>query len=141
MDERTKEFCGCLYYSASALARAVTRIAAEEFAVTGLSPSHALLLMSVNKHPGIQPNELAAAMMLEPSTITRLIEKVEALGLVERKQKGKVVHIFSTTEGKRKQRILKAAWADLDKRYAAVLGKKSSDQLTASIYEAAGRLG
>lgn len=109
--------------------------------MTGLSPSHALLLMSVNKHPGIQPNELAAAMMLEPSTITRLIEKVEALGLVERKQKGKVVHIFSTTEGKRKQRILKAAWADLDKRYAAVLGKKSSDQLTASIYEAAGRLG
>lgn len=140
MDERTKEFCGCLYYSANALARVTTRMATEEFAVTGLSPSHAFLVMTVTKHPGIQPSELAAIMMLEASTITRLIEKVESMGLVRRNPQGKAVHVIPTAEGKKKEKSIKAAWAALYERYSALLGRESGDRLTASIYKAVGQL-
>lgn len=73
-------YCRCLYFSANALARAVTRIAEEEYAAVGLAPSHAFILMTVNKQPGITAGEVADIMLLDPSTVTRLVEKLEKQG-------------------------------------------------------------
>ena len=55
--EKSK-YCGCLYYSANALSRIMTKMADEEFASAGLSSSYAFLLMTVNHKPGIQPKEI-----------------------------------------------------------------------------------
>ena len=85
MQETKSKYCGCLYYSSNALARMMTKMADEEFAVTGLTSSYAFLLMSVNAKPGIQPMELSEHVQLTPSTITRLIEKMEVKQLLERK--------------------------------------------------------
>ena len=133
MDERAKEYCGCLYYSAGALARMTSKIAEEEFKVTGLSSSHAMLLISVNKHPGIQPCDLSAQMLLEPSTITRLIEKLEQMDLVERQKDGKEVHIHATKQGKAKLASLQKAWQSVNKRFTDVLGKQGNQRLTGEI--------
>ena len=136
MDERTKDYCGCLYYSTAALSRMVTKIADEEFKTTGLSSSHAFVLLSVNKEPGIQPCELSAQLLLEPSTITRLIEKLEAQDLVTRVKDGKQVHVQPTTAGKKKLKDLQVVQKRLHQRFDDALGKKKNDELTASLYAA-----
>ena len=40
--------------------------------------------MTVNRNPGVRPLE-AAEMLLDPSTVTRLVEKLQSKGLVTRK--------------------------------------------------------
>lgn len=129
-------FCRCLYFSANALARVMTQQAEEAFAAVGLAPSHAFLMMSINRMPGIHPNELARQMMLKPSTITRLLEKLEQKGLVDRTTSGKSVEVFPTRDGKRLQGGIETAWQDLYKRYTAMLGEQQAKNLTDSIFEA-----
>lgn len=129
-------FCRCLYFSANALARVMTQQAEQAFSTVGLAPSHAFLMMSVNRMPGIHPNELATQMMLKPSTITRLLEKLEQKGLVDRTTSGKSVEVFPTRDGKGLQGGIETAWQDLYKRYTAMLGERQAKDLTDSIFEA-----
>ena len=84
MGTEKSPYCNCLYYSANALSRLMTRMADEEFALAGVSSSYAFLLMTVNGQPGIQPKEISQKMQLTPSTVTRLVEKMEARALLER---------------------------------------------------------
>ena len=96
-----KQYCTCLYYSANALSRKLTKMAEDAFASTGLAPSYAFLMMSINKQPGLHPKELSEIMMLMPSTVTRLIEKLELKGLAERKYEGKYTYVLPTKNGKK----------------------------------------
>jgi DNA-binding MarR family transcriptional regulator len=137
MSEKNNKYCNCLYYSANALAREIGKLADEEFAVTGLAPSHAFLLMSVIEKPGLQPMEISRIMMLSPSTITRFIEKLESKGLVERETSGKYTSVFPTAKGKELKTRLADSWQALHKRYFAIIGPEKSQDLTAAVYAAA----
>lgn len=64
----------CLYFTSNSLSRVITRMAEEEFRRTGLSPSHAFLMMLVNDNPGIGQKELREQLHLAPSTVTRFID-------------------------------------------------------------------
>ena len=134
MSVEKAKYCNCLYYSANALARVITRIADEEFSITGLSPSYAFLIMSINKNPGIQPTELAMIMQLKPSTVTRLIEKLENKNLIERKSEGKYTLVFPTQKAIEMDDTIKSAWMNLYKRYVSILGEDNAIELTNSIY-------
>ena len=114
----------------------MTRMADEAFASTGLSPSHAFVLMSVNESPGIQPKELSAQMQLTPSTVTRLVEKLEGKGLVERQSSGKSTQVLPTAKSQTMQVELKACWKALYERYAEVLGADAAKEFTASVHAA-----
>ncbi len=81
-------YCNCLYYSANALARTITRMAEEEFGVTGLAPSYAFILMAVNENPGIQPKEVSGIMHLTPREQEKLLIYVAANLAKERKARG-----------------------------------------------------
>lgn len=76
-------------------------MAEEEFAVTGLAPSQAFLLMAVNDKPGIQPKEISAQMQLTASTVTRLIEKMEQRRFLERKFIGKFTKVYPTLKSRK----------------------------------------
>ncbi|MDJ0646502.1 MAG: MarR family winged helix-turn-helix transcriptional regulator [Flavobacteriaceae bacterium] len=140
MNNQKNKYCGCLYYSANAFARIMTKIAEEEFAITGLAPSYALLLMSVNEQPGIQPKSLSEHMQLTPSTVTRLIEKMEHRGLVKRSSVGRATEVHPTKKSLELKSVLKKAWQNLFKRYTAILGEKQAKELTTKVYEAFLRL-
>jgi len=120
---------GCLYFTANALARAVTRQAEEEFMVTGLSPSHAFLLMLAIERPGITHKELASALHLAPSTVTRFVDSLARSGLVERKSEGRSVGLYPTAEGTALEPRLADAWKRLHERYCSVLGREAGDEL------------
>ncbi|MBI4911771.1 MAG: MarR family transcriptional regulator [Acidobacteria bacterium] len=137
MAEPLHPYCRCLFYSANALARGVTRLAEEAFAPSGLAPSLAFVLMSVNRHPGIQPKELARIMMLHPSTVTRLLEKLEGRGLLRRRSEGKAVFVHPSAAGKKVYPALQAAWRHTYARYVRVLGESVARDLTEGTYSAA----
>lgn len=130
------EFCQCLFYSAAALARTLNRFAEEEFAPLGLAPTYGFLLMTVNAHAGVQPTRIAAIMQLTPSTITRLIEKMEAEGYLRRETSGRVTAVYATARAKRLDPKLRAAWRRLYDRYARTLTPEFSQTLTRDIFAA-----
>ena len=134
------KYCGCLYFSANALARNITKMAEEEFATTGLTPSYAFLVMSITENPGIQPKDLSAEMLLTPSTITRLIEKLETKKLVERKIQGKYTEVYPTEKGISLANDIKESWMNLYNRYSNMLGEEEAKNLTAMIYNATKKL-
>ena len=136
MNENKATYCSCLYYSANALARVMTKISDEEFSKLGLSSSYAFLLMTVNNKQGIQPKEISEKMQLTASTVTRLIEKMEYRGYLKRQSCGRSTEVYSTEEGLKLQPKLKELWQNLYKRYADAMGKEKADKLTADIYEA-----
>ena len=100
MKSSNSRFSKCLYFSANALARKVEKIAADSWKQIDLSPSHAYLLLTVIEEPGIQPGALAAEMQLTPSTITRLVEKLEAKKLLVRTTEGKLTNVYPTPKAK-----------------------------------------
>ncbi len=136
MGTEKSKYCGCLYYTSNAFARMMTKMAEEEFAPTGLAPSYAFLLMSVNEQPGIQPMELSKQMQLTPSTVTRLIEKMEIKGMVERCNVGRATQVYPTPKSKSIDKDIRRAWNKLYERYEELLGKKEASQLTQVLYDA-----
>jgi MarR family transcriptional regulator, organic hydroperoxide resistance regulator len=134
------KFCGCLYYSTNALARIITKMAEDEFSITGLSPSYAFLIMSINLKPGVQPKDLSEEMQLTPSTITRLIEKLEYKGYVVRKNMGKTTEIYPTEKSIDLDAKIKEAWINLYKKYSGILGEDEGIKLTSEIYSTVKKL-
>ncbi len=140
MNESKDIFCKCLYYSSNALARVITKIAEEEFSVVGLSPSYAFILMTINKDPGINAGSLADIMMLTPSTVTRLVEKLEKEKYLKRKVDGRTTLIYPSAKSLKLNEDIAKSWHSLYKRYVKILGEKTAHQLTADIYDSAVRL-
>lgn len=130
----------CLYFSVNKLSRAITRMAEDSFKKTGLSPTHAFLLMLVNNKPGISQSELAEQLHMTPSTITRFIDKLVVKGLIERKAEGKRSFIFPTKAGENTQQEIKTAWKDLYRNYSAILGEDAGKELTILTREAGNTL-
>lgn len=141
MAESPSPYCNCLFYSVNALARQVTKMAEETFAFTGLSPSYAFILMSVNKNPGILPGEIARIMQLTPSTITRLIEKLESKKLITREVSGKFSMVYPTKKSQALDATLHEAWQDLYRRYEKIIGERESKKLAEKLTLVSQKLG
>jgi len=105
-------------------------MADEVFNDVGLSPSHAFLLMKVNDEPEIQPSQLSEILRLSPSTITRLIEKMEYQGYLERVSEGRATHVRPTEKCRDKDSDLREAWETLKNRYTQILGDRYTEVLT-----------
>jgi DNA-binding MarR family transcriptional regulator len=129
-------YCRCLFYSANALARASTRLAEEAFGATGLAPSAAYVLMSVLREPGVSPGRLAGIMMLDASTVTRLLERLEKKRLVRRRARGRAVAVYPTAAAEALRPTLAGCAEQVTKRFARLLGRRATG-LAADVFEAA----
>ncbi len=123
-------FHNCLYFTASTLSRAITRIAEEEFRTTGLSPTYAFLILIVIDRPGISQKELGKILHITQSTITRFIDKLESEKFVTRQSSGKSSLIHPTDRGRAARPDIEKAWKRLYDRYTKALGQKDSEKLT-----------
>jgi len=134
-------FSACLLFSANALARAITAIGDEEFGRFGLSYSHAYLLCEVVDQPGITPSQLSETLYLTPSTITRLVEKLEQKQLVRRESEGKKTLIYPSPQGEALRPAIGEAWQRAGAHYAQLIGADHIQTLTQHVFKAAQALG
>lgn len=126
-----------IFFLTSAFARKLGSQADETFETIGLSSSHALLLHLVNKNPEIQPGQLAEMLYLKPSTITRLVQKLERRGLVEKQSEGRATKIVCTSDGLDIAHNVQEKWEvliqqkrkELGDRYVEVLSEMISNAL------------
>lgn len=130
----------CLYFSTNRLSRVITKMAEDEFAATGMSPTFAYLLMAVYEKEGIPQKELCAILHLQPSTVTRLIEKLEAKGLISSRVDGRLSLIYPTDKGKALEPVINECWMSLRARYSAILGETEGDSLSIRLSEVSDRL-
>lgn len=134
------KFCRCLYFTSAALARKIEKMAAESWKPTGLSPSHAYLLTAVLEEPGIQPTTLGEHLQLQPSTITRLMQKLEEKKLLIRTTEGRVTNVYPTPKARDLAPKMKDCMDHFSAQYAQALGKEESTQLVQTIVNAADKL-
>lgn len=139
-DAMKQEFSECLYFSANNLSRLLSSMADEAFRSVGLAPSYAFLLMAVNDKPGIQPSELSTQLGLTPSTITRLIEKMEYRGYLERESEGRATYVNPTHKAREEEASIREAWQELRNRYSQLLGERYTEVLTEMSVKAIERL-
>lgn len=140
MKTSESKFCQCLYFTSNALARKVEKLAVEAWKPVDLSPSHAYLLLMVIEEPGLQPGTIADNLQLTPSTITRLVEKLEEKKLVTRVPEGKLINVYATPKGKTLLPRLKACLASFYTSYSDILGKENSRIMVSSMAKLADQL-
>ena len=126
MKSSSSKYAQCLYFTSASFARKVEKLALESWKKVDLSPSHAYLLIAVLDEPGIQPTALSEHLQLQPSTITRLIEKLEEKKLVVRTTEGKITNVYPTPKSKELQPKLKECMKEFFEKYSAILGKEES---------------
>jgi MarR family transcriptional regulator, organic hydroperoxide resistance regulator len=130
----------CIYFVSNALARKIEKMAQESWDKVNLSPSHGYLLMLVLENPGIQPMVLSEELHLSPSTITRLIEKLEQKKLAARIYEGKITNVYPTPKAKELLPKLKECVNDFYASYSSVLGKDESTKLIQTMNRIADKL-
>jgi len=133
MSKLKQTYCQCLFYSVNALARNITRLAEQEFAITGLNPSYAFVVMTVNREPGISIGDMAKVMQLRPSTLTRFIEKLEKEDFLERRTEGRFTYVFPKAKAEQIISTCETAWYNLYNRFNTLLGKEEAAELVGKI--------
>jgi len=134
MNESRNAYCKCLYYSANALTRQMNRLAETAFKPCGLSASHAFMVMLVNNEPGIAAGSIASVLMLQPSTVTRLLDKLEKGKYLKRVVEGKYVSVVPLRKGLLLQDQIHQCWNVLFSDYSALLGNEQAARLTNQLY-------
>lgn len=140
MKTSESKYCQCLYFTANALARKTEKLAQQSWSRVDLSPSHAYLLMMVIQEPGMQPSLLADHLQLQPSTVTRLIEKLEERKLVVRTTEGKITNVYPSPKGKEMLPKLKECLHEFYNSYSSILGKEESARLVQQMGRVADKL-
>jgi len=130
----------CMFFNANRFSRAVTRLAEEEFAVTGLTPMYGYLIRIACGRPGITQKELAELLYVTPSTLTRFVDKLEAKQLVRRKVEGKTVLVYPTEKGEALLPTLLEANRKFKQRYTELLGAEDVDRLSVDLVSASEKL-
>ncbi len=90
----------CVYFNANTLARKLSARWEESFKKYGLSPAHGYLIRLILEEPGVSQQYIGETLVLDKSTVTRFINKLEKSGWVSREpsEKDQREKIINPTE-------------------------------------------
>lgn len=97
-----------------------------------IEPGHMDVLDLLFEHEPRRMNDLAAALRVDPSTVTRAIQRMEHDGLVERtpaSEDGRGVAVTSTDEGRRRRDVVAQRRQDIVRHIMQPLSDGERDQL------------
>lgn len=140
MKTSSSKYAQCLYFTSAALARKIEKLATESWKKVGLAPSHAYLLIAVLEEPGIQPTTLAEHLQLQPSTVTRLMEKLEEKKLIVRTTEGKLTNVYPTPKAKEWWPQLQDCMKDFYGKCVQLIGKEENAKLVKTMAGIADKL-
>lgn len=141
MKSTESRYAQCMYFSTNALARKTEKMASAVWRKVNLSPSHAYLLMIVLDHPGTQPGLLSSELHLTPSTVTRLLEKLEQKKLVVRQTEGKTTNVFPTQKSRDLKPQLQQCSDEFQQVCTGLLGETECGRLVSNINRVNDKLG
>ena len=114
------------------VARAHRTMAASMLSRVGLHPGQEALLMELWDQDGRTQANLAAALGVEPPTVTKMLQRMEATGLVQRRPDPtdrRAMRVFLTTKGRRLRGRVEKIWADLEERTVGDLSDRQRSSL------------
>lgn len=116
----------CLCMRTRMLERIVGALYAPGAQRHGLSVAQVTLLAAIVRYPGARGSDLAKALVLDRSTLSRTLRKLIELGLVEtRPGEGRNVHHLPTREGRERLTAVHADWADAQEQAEALLADQA----------------
>lgn len=104
---------------------------------TGLTIGQPKILDYLKEHDGSNQKEIAAACFLEAGSLTTILNKMEENGLIERRTLNgnrRSFHIFMTEEGKEKQKLVDAAFSQIESRALAGVSEEELERFM-TVYE------
>ena len=119
-------FDHCLYFNTTALARVVEREWTQAFKPLGVTPPQGFLLRLVLARPGLSQFEIAKELTISRPTATRLIDGLQSLGLLERRESGHDARhwsVHATARGRAMEEALNTASAAVTRRIQQHVGK------------------
>jgi len=119
-------FDHCLYFNTTSLARVVEREWTQAFKPFGVTPPQGFLLRLVLARPGLSQAEIAGELTISRPTATRLIDGLQALDLVERRDAGVDARHWALFPTKKSQALhdgINAASAAVTRRIQQQIGK------------------
>lgn len=129
MKDKDLHFGNSIVFSANALSRVIAKSADAAFAVWDMGYSHAMILIYLTKKPSIPIGELVSVLMLTPSTLSRLTEKLEAAGYVKRNSKGRSTIVSLTAKAQKLAPQIEEKWKQLHDYFGAILGTEQLEKL------------
>ncbi len=120
-----------LFFSVTSLARELSVIAESHFSTISLTPSDALLMLVVSGKAGVQPTEISLKIKLAPSTITRMVEKLEKKNLLVRSSESKYTYIHATEKGQQLFPAIIEIWLNVYAHFNNYLDAETIEKLIA----------
>ncbi len=114
------------------VARAHRTLAASLLSQVGLHPGQEALLMELWDHDGRTQADLAASLGVEPPTVTKMLQRMEQGGLVDRRPDPtdrRAIRVHLSTRGKRLKGKVDALWVELQERTVAGLSDRQQATL------------
>lgn len=112
-----KPFTATLGYQVVQLCKAHRQKAEALLSTVGLHTGQEFILMHLWYSDGCIQTELVDEMCVQPATITKSLDRMEATGFVERRpddQDGRVSRVYLTAEGRALQEKVDALWQELE---------------------------
>ena len=92
--------------------------------------------MTINEKPGANIGFIADTMQLAYSTVTRMVERLEGKGFVERIVVGRFTEVHPTKKSQAIHQKLVDSWQRLFNRFSQIFGKEVQEELTIKISSA-----
>ena len=129
-------FDHCLYFNTTALARLVDKEWTLAFKPFGVTPSQGFMLRLVLKQPGMPQHEIADELTISRPTATRLLDGLQAPGLVERRSlesDGRHWAVFPTAQAEALHAGINKASGEVTRRIQQQIGKENFDETVARV--------
>jgi DNA-binding MarR family transcriptional regulator len=115
------------------LGRILGQIGPDEVCCEGLSQRQCAILRILVEREGARISDLAALSGISPSAMTRVLEKLEARGLVERVRgahdDGRAAMVGITAEGRRTRKLLDGLMIDRTNQIISAIPEKQRPQI------------
>lgn len=130
-------FRKCLYFTSGKLFRKVDRLACATFCEVDLAPTQAFILMALAEHDGnsLTPSELATLLELDRSTVTRLMNGLEAKKLIKRCKVGTKCETSITAKGLKLLPEIAQRWKKLYQIYSDLWGAEDTGAINKKIHD------
>jgi DNA-binding MarR family transcriptional regulator len=131
--ELNEQLMECIFRLFALLRRGPRLPAGEPGSKVGGRPSaQNRILLMLNESDGISQRDMTTLLQLRPQSVSETLSKLEAGGLVERRQNSRdkrVFNIFMTEEGKLRAQELMIDRPDFASMFLSALSAKEKEQL------------